>query len=102
MVTFTVDVVSKRFAPLAWITVDPFAMAVTGTRTLVAFAGMVMVAGTVATVGSLELKLMVLLTGAGGVIASVRFCVIAPVMVMFDWTKVSTPEVTCTVVLAGE
>jgi hypothetical protein len=60
LTTLTVAVVSARVgSPLAWITVDPMPTPVTGTATLVLFAGNVTVGGTVAAAGLLELRLTV-------------------------------------------
>jgi hypothetical protein len=58
--TVTVAVVSGTFGrALAWINVDPVATPVTGTITLVPFAGMVAPGGTVATPGLSELRFTV-------------------------------------------
>ena len=59
LATVTLAVVSATLGrALAWITAGPIPTPVTGTDTLVALAANVTVAGTVATVESLELKLM--------------------------------------------
>jgi hypothetical protein len=73
--TFTLEVVSAMLGrALACIVVDPDPTAVTGTAALVAFAGIVTLEGTVATVGLLELKLMVKPpAGAGDDKVNVRF-----------------------------
>ena len=57
--TVTVAVAVPKFGTVAVITVEPAATAVTGTLTLVALAAKVTVAGTVATLGLLELRLTV-------------------------------------------
>jgi hypothetical protein len=82
-VTVTVAVVSARFGKeLAWIVAVPAPTLVTGTLTLVALAGMVTVAGTVATFLLLELRLTVIPpAGAGDDRFSVRFCVATPLIV---------------------
>lgn len=60
LTTLTVAVVSGTFGEaLPWITVEPMLTPVTGTVTLVVPAANVTVAGTVAVVGFVELRLMV-------------------------------------------
>ena len=89
--TVTVAVVSGRFGKeLAWIVAVPAAMLVTGTLTLVEPPGMVTVAGTVATLVLLELRLTVTpLLGAGDDRVSVRFCVAIPLIVRVGGVKLS-------------
>jgi hypothetical protein len=99
--TVTKAVVSAMFGgALAWIVAVPTATPVTGTETLLAFAGMVTVAGTVAAPALLELRVTVR-PPAGAVPDkfSVRFCVVAPLMVRLVGEKLSV-AVTVTVWLA--
>ena len=75
LTTFTVAVVSGTFGEaLPWITVEPMLIPVTGTVTLVVPAPKVTLAGTVAVVGFVEVRLMVKpLAGAAADRVSVRF-----------------------------
>jgi hypothetical protein len=80
----TLAVVSAMFGKaLAWITTEPVEIGVTGTRTLFVLGRKVTVAGTVATFGSLELRLIVRppfgATPPDRI--NVRFCVEFPLMV---------------------
>ncbi len=69
---------------------DPTATPVTGTVTLVAPAGKLMVDGTVAVPVLSELRLMVKpAAGAAPDSVSVRFCVDGPVMVMVEGVKLT-------------
>src|SRR5581483_5355224 len=69
----------------------PGATPVTGTMTLVEFAGTFTDAGTVATFAPLELSSTVSpVAGAGFAIESVRFCVDAPLIKMLAGVKVRT------------
>ena len=101
-VTVTVAVVSARLGrALAWIVADPAATPVTGTGTLLAPDAKVTVAGTVATLVLLELKLITVPPdGAGTDRFKVKFCVAVPVIVCISGEKASVP-VTCTARLAG-
>ena len=72
--TVTLAVASVRLAALAWITVDPAATPVTGTETLSVFCAIVTLAGTVATLELLELRLTATPpAGANAESFSVRF-----------------------------
>ena len=74
--TVTAAVVSARFGrELAWITAEPGATPVTGTVTLVAFAGNGRDAGTDAIAGWSDDRLTVSPDGAGAVRFRVRFAV---------------------------
>jgi hypothetical protein len=86
---------------LAWIVVSPSATLVTGTMTLEALPGIRTVAGTVATAGFKELKLIDRPpAGAGAERFSVRFCVATPLIVRVTGKKLSV-AVTLTVALAA-
>jgi hypothetical protein len=93
------------FDRLAEIVTDPADTPVTGTETIVAPVPKLTVAGTVATVGSLELRLTVRGTGANTDRLSVRFCVAVPLIVRLAGEKLmvgvaGTTAVTCTCPLA--
>ena len=76
-----VAVTAGMFVPLAVMIEDPGATPVTGTVTVVVVAKMVTVAGTVATPGVPELRLMTTPpTGAGEESVKVRLCVAVPIM----------------------
>ena len=98
--TVTLAVTSAMFGRLlAWITAEPAATPVTGTLVLVAPGPKATVSGTVATPVLLELKLIVKPpAGAAAERVSVRFCVIAPVMVRLGCVKAMV-ALTCTAVL---
>jgi hypothetical protein len=99
--TVTVAVASASGGALAVIFAEPTATPVTGTETLLMFAGMVTVAGTVAVPALLELRVTVRPpVGAVPDKFSVRFCVVAPLMVRLVGEKLSV-AVTVTVWLAG-
>jgi hypothetical protein len=91
VVTVTVAVVSARFGKeLAWIVAVPPATLVTGTLTVVEPARMVTIAGTVAALVLLELKLTVMPPlGAGDERVNVRFCVAIPLIVRVGGVKLS-------------
>ena len=100
--TVTLAVASAMFGRLlAWITAEPAATPVTGTVVVVAPWPKTTVSGTVATPVLLELKLIVKPpAGAAAERVSVRFCVIAPVMVRLGCVKAMVAP-TCTAVLPG-
>ena len=95
--TVMVAVVSTMFGrAFAWMIAVPTTPLVTGTITLVAFAAMLTVAGTVATDVLLELRLMVNPpAGAGPESVKVRFCVEAVPTVRLLGEKPTLPT-TCT------
>ena len=101
--TVMVAVALARLGPLAVIVAEPVPIAVTGTLTLILFAGMVTVGGTVATPGLLELRLIVCPpAGAAADKLSVRFCVVPAVIVALAGEKLSAAsEVTCTCPMPG-
>src|SRR5271154_141162 len=80
--SLTVAVALGRFGAvvLAVIVAVPGNTPVTGTFTVVALAAKVTVAGTVATVASLEARLITNPAGAGADNVSTRFCVAVPVI----------------------
>src|SRR5664280_2788092 len=98
--TVTLAVTSAMFGRLlAWITAEPAATPVTGTLMVVAPWPKATVSGTVATPVLLELRLIVTPpAGAAAERVSVRFCVIAPVMVRLGCVKAMV-ALTCTAVL---
>ena len=100
--TVTLAVTSAMFGRLlAWITAEPAATPVTGTLVVVAPGPKATVSGTVATPVLLELKLIVKPpAGAAAERVSVRFCVIAPVMVRLGCVKAMVAP-TCTAELPG-
>ena len=99
--TVTLVVASGMLVPLAWITEEPGVPLVTGTFALAAPAGKVTVSGTVATLGLLELKLMVRPPeGAAAERFSAAFTVTAPVMVTLGCAKL-TVAVICTAWVAA-
>ncbi len=104
--TVTLAVALAMFGALAVIVTAPAATPVTGTDTLVVPVPKLTVAGTVATVVSLELRFTVSPAGAGADRFSVRFCVALPLIVRLPGEKLivvggaATPLVTCTWVLA--
>lgn len=101
LTTVTVAVVGTSGGALAVIVAEPTATPVTGTETLLMFAGMVTVGGTVAAPALLELRVTVRPpVGAVPDKFSVRFCVVAPLMVRLVGEKLSV-AVTVTVWLAG-
>ena len=79
-VTVTLAVVLAMLEPLAVTVVEPAAAPVTGTVTLVALAATVTLCGTVALVGSLELRLIVTGAGAAADRVRVRFCETKPII----------------------
>ena len=95
-------------AALAVIVADPTATPITGTATLVVFAPKFTLAGAVATLVLLELRLIVRpLADAGTDRINERFWVPVPLIVRLPGEKlivvfVGPPEVTCTCPLAGE
>ena len=94
--TVTLRVASGMFAALAWITADPADPPVTGTFTLVAFAGKFTVAGTEATLGLLDVRLTVRpLDGAGAERFSAIFDDVGPAIVKLGCAKLMV-AVTCT------
>ena len=101
-VMVTLAVAPAMFGALAVIVTAPAATPVTGTDTLVVPVPKLTVAGTVATVVSLELKFTVSPARAGADRFSVRFCVALPLIVRLPGEKVivvggaATPLVTCT------
>jgi hypothetical protein len=101
-VTVTLAVVSARpGSALAWIVADPPPTPVIGTVTLFVPDAKVTVAGTVATLVLLELKLITTPPdGAGTDKLSARFCVAVPVIVAVVGEKLSV-AVTCTAELPG-
>lgn len=74
-------VAPATLSALAVIVTDPAATPVTGTDTLLKPAPMLTIAGTVATVGVLELRLTVSAAAAGAERLRVRFWVAVPLMV---------------------
>ena len=99
--TFTFDVASGMLGELlAWITVVPVPIAVTGTDTELVPGVKVTEAGTVATPAFVELRLMVTPGGATAERFRVRFSVPSLIIVVFCWVK-ATVAVTCTEELAG-
>ena len=94
------------FVALAVIVTDPAATPVTGTDTVVVPVPKLTVAGVVATLTLLELRLMASPAGAGADRFSVRFCVAVPLIVRLPGEKLIVvvvlvpPPVTCTWVLA--
>jgi hypothetical protein len=101
-VTVTLAAALARFGALAVIVTDPADTLVTGTATLVAPAPKLTVAGAVATLRLLELRLTASTDGAGADRFSVRFCIAVPLIVRLPGEKlivvlvVVTPPVTCT------
>jgi hypothetical protein len=97
-----------RLGALAVIVTDPPDTPVTGTDMLVAPAAKVTVAGTVATVVSLELRLTTIAAAAEDDRFSARFCVAVPLIVRLAGEKFNVvfwgggvaPPVTCTSPLA--
>lgn len=88
LTTVTPAVLSGAPAALAWMVAVPGATPVTGTTTLVANAPKLTLPGTVAIVVSLELRYTVNPpAGAGDGRLSVKFCVLAPVIVRDPGTK---------------
>src|SRR5450432_2036506 len=92
-------------AALAVMATKPAPTPVTGTDTLVAPIPKLIVAGTVATVGSLEFRLTASSTGAGADRLSMRFCVVVSSTVRLPGQKlivgaVIPPDVTCNCSLA--
>ena len=90
-----------RFGALAVMVADPVATLVTDTDTLVVPTPKLTIAGAVATVASLEFRLMTNAADAGADRFSVRFCVVIPLIVRLPGTKLMvmagvTPPVTCT------
>lgn len=99
-VTVTPAVALPRFGALAVIVAVPAATAVSGAGALLAPAGMVIVAGTVATFVLLELRLTVIGDEAAAERLSVRFCVVFAGIVRLPGQKLMAvepvlPEVTC-------
>jgi hypothetical protein len=104
-VTVTLAVVLGMLPALAVIVADPAATPVTGTETVVAPVPKVTVAGTVATLVLLELRLTASPAAAGADKVRVRFCVAVPEIVRPPEKLIVVgvtvpPPVTCTVALA--
>ena len=105
-VTVTLAVALAMFVALAVIATDPAATPVTGTDTVVVPVPKLTIAGTVATVTSLELRLTTSPAGAGADRFRVRFCVAIPLIVRLPGEKlivvvvVVPPPVTSTCPLA--
>ncbi len=105
-VTVTPAVALATFGALAAMATDPADTPVTGTATLVIPVPKLTVAGVVATLTLLELRLMASPAGAGADRFSVRFCVAVPLIVRFPGEKlivvvvVVPPPVTSTCPLA--
>ena len=97
MRTVTMAVVSGiPGGELAWMMAVPATPPLTGTVTLVACAGMITVAGTLATMESLELRMTVKPpAGAGDPMFRVRVPALGPVMVIPDGLKLAA-KTTCT------
>lgn len=99
-VTVTLAVVLARLGALAVMVTDPAATPVTGTETLVAPVPKLTVAGIVATVMSLEIRLTARAAGDGADKFSVRFCVVPWETVRLPGQKLIVvavvPDVTCT------
>jgi hypothetical protein len=104
-VTVTAAVAFGMPVAPAVIVAAPAATPVTGTAMLFVPVGTVTDSGTAATPVLLELRVTLNpLAPAGGAIVSVRFCVLAPVIVRLDGVKLiaatgGPPEVTCTCTL---
>lgn len=104
-VAVTLAVALAMFGALAVIVTSPAPTPVTGTDALVLPAAKLTVAGTVATVGSVELRLAVSGAAAGAERFSVRFCVVPSLTVRLPGQKLIVvallpPDVTCTWELA--
>jgi hypothetical protein len=105
-VTVTLAVALAMFDALAVIVTDPAATPVTGTDTVVAPAPKLTVEGAVATLTLLELRLTTSPAVVGADRFSVRFCVVAWLIVRLPGQKLIvvlvgiTPPVTCTWALA--
>lgn len=101
-VTDTVAFALAMLDALAVIVTDPPDTPVTGTETVEAPIPKLTVAGTVATVGPLELRLTVNAAEAGADRLRARFCVAVPLMVRLVGEKLivvaggAVPPVTCT------
>jgi hypothetical protein len=103
-VTVTPAVALAMFIVLAVIVTEPAETPVTGTVALAAPAATLTTAGTVATAALPEIRLIVSVAVAGIDRFSVRFCVVAPLIVRLDGEKLIvagvTLPVTCTWELA--
>ena len=99
--TLAVEPETVAMLELAVIVAEPVATPVTGTFTLVVFAGIVIVAGTVAVVVSEELKLTTRLVGEAADKFSARFCVPPTLTVAVPGGKLNAaPTVTVGLALA--
>ena len=87
--TVTLAVALATFGALAVNTTDPADTPVTGTAPLVRPAPKLSVAGTVATVALLELRLTTSPAGAGADRFKARFCVMTPLSVRLPGEKLS-------------